>query len=846
MAGNIKECVLGVEGTGIIENMFGKEIVKMYDDFYNASDALLLDPAKRVAYASDTTVALMEGELQQAKRIKLQTVVANLQLDEYISKQADPMKALESIMTPNFKYAPKNLEMQQRAVLNQVMSPMSDFVLRFEKGIFTGTRLGTDKTRGLVPRQKELMNLITDVVEELYSPGITKNAEAAAFAKAYSESSEHARLLFNQSGGAIRKNAKWALPQVHHAGRILAATYEPWAKALKGFLDLDNMVDNITGIKLDDAGLNRVLKKVYDSITTEGRNQYDNLLDGVYSTGNSVAKRHQEHRVLIFKDGKSHLAYQKMFGEEDIFTLMVDHLHSMSKDIAEMQVLGPNSESTIKFLKARVVQIADQRVAAGEKASVVSKAKASAAYFEDMFRVYKGLGEPERPTYSKFMQNFRAILMAAKLGATPLIAAPTDLATSRRMAKFMGMEPSKAISNYIKALTNLSPGEQKKFATEMGIFNQSMLDTTGGLLARYMDQDTASPIFRFIADSSLRLNGLTKLTESGRMAAAFTMTSSYANNVAKSFDQLNPQMQRGLLRYEIDAVKWDKIRQAKLHSRSFGDQSSQFLRASDIAKIQGLAPGEARDLADTYLRLILSETETAIPSATIAERALLRGQTRSGSIPGEIVSSFAMFKNWPMSFYNKHIRRTLYEADTPMKKAAAFADLSLSMMLMGALGVQLMEIAKGRKPMEMDATTEAGRNFWWSAVTRSGGLGPIFDVAVGLGDYRQGLSGYISGPVIGSIDSISYALFGSAKDIYEGEPANAGTRIFKEVLRNTPYQSNWMINTVMRRVMFERIMLWSDPAYIKQLEKGIKRDAAEGKEYYWTPGQTTPSGSPFE
>jgi hypothetical protein len=84
------------------------------------------------------------------------------------------------------------------------------------------------------------------------------------------------------------------------------------------------------------------------------------------------------------------------------------------------------------------------------------------------------------------------------------------------------------------------------------------------------------------------------------MAAGFTMTSSYADNVAKSFDQLNPQMQRGLLRYEIDAVKWDKIRQAKLHSRSFGDQSVQFLRASDIAKIQGLAPGEARDLADTY------------------------------------------------------------------------------------------------------------------------------------------------------------------------------------------------------------------------------------------------------
>jgi len=171
------------------------------------------------------------------------------------------------------------------------------------------------------------------------------------------------------------------------------------------------------------------------------------------------------------------------------------------------------------------------------------------------------------------------------------------------------------------------------------------------------------------------------------------------------------------------------------------------------------------------------------------------------------------------------------------------------MTLGGALGVQLMEITKGRKPMDTDPTTEEGRRFWGNAFVRSGGAGPLFDVVMGLGDYRQGISGYVAGPVLGSLDSIGYALFGSAKDAIEGKEdagAKFKTRAMKEVIGHTPYQSNWMINLVMKRLLWEKILLWNDPAYIKEINRSMRRDYREGKEYWWKPSEDRPRENPFD
>ena len=62
------------------------------------------------------------------------------------------------------------------------------------------------------------------------------------------------------------------------------------------------------------------------------------------------------HRVFQFKDSKSWLEYQKKYGEGDVFNTVLDQVDRNAAKIAELKVLGPNSERTLEFLLAKVGQ----------------------------------------------------------------------------------------------------------------------------------------------------------------------------------------------------------------------------------------------------------------------------------------------------------------------------------------------------------------------------------------------------------------------------------------------------------------------------------------------------------
>jgi len=814
---DIRQCLIEAG----VDKKFEEDAIELFNEYYKAIENQIKDPASAIEDASYKTLVVLEGNILQNKRLKLQTMLAKIELEDYLQNSKDPYEALIDI-------ANKRLAYQEKAVMSQLIAPLNEFIVKFKKGALLGTRSNKD--------------FIPLVVKELYNPGVTKNAEAAALAKAYQEASEHSRLLYNQAGGAIPGDIKvWALPQHHHAGKIIAAGLDTWKKFVKPLLSRDEMVDRVTGLPLDDKQLDDVLNQVYKSITQEGRNKLDAITATTFGTGRSIAKRHQEQRVLRFQSGESWLAYHNKFSDSNSYDMMINHLRSMSKDIASLQILGGNPESTVQFLKLKIQQIADKDVQATGDTKSIIRAKKAAQLFDDMWQLHKGIPESVRPQFSKVMRNFNSLIMATRLGSTTLIAAPTDMMTVRKMAKYNGMSQMKAIRGYLNEIMRLAPGEREKLAAELGLLNEHMMDGTSSALARYLHEDNASPFFQFITDSSLRLNGLTHITVSGRRWSGMMLMSGWADVQSKSYADLSAQMKVALGRYDITEQDWNTIRKAKAFTKQFASRDVAYLRGEDIANIPNLKMGEARKLADKYTRMIFAEVEVGVPTVNLKERAKLSGTTRPGEIPGEITRSFAMFKSWPMAFYHNHLERAWKEAGESTlghKKLLAIADTVVYMTLMGALGVQLMEITKGRTPMEMNPLEdpEAARRFWGNALVRSGGFGPLFDVAMGFADYRQGLSGYVAGPVIGSLDTIGYALFGSAKDVVEGEPSKAGTRILSEVIRNLPYQSNWMINLMLRRMVWEKVLLWNDPAYAKKLEAGIRRDAREYKEYWWRPG----------
>tara|TARA_R110000787_G_scaffold87255_1_gene185938 strand:- start:95 stop:2887 length:2793 start_codon:yes stop_codon:yes gene_type:complete len=856
-----------------IKTVFAESVVRKYEEYVeDAAQRLSMPIADRAIYASEQVSNMIVGELEHANRVKLMNILTRVTLSDFLdniaAKGDNPYLALESLATPRsgfkgknpFSYETalitKNLYQQEQVIMRQIMAPANELINSFPKDPKTGTRFGTEKTRAVFTKQQEKFTLMQDFIREAHNPGSTANKQAADLAKTWLEATERARLLYNQAGGAIQRNNRWALPQPHNEGKMILAGRAVWKKALmgddtngyEGLLDRAAMLDNATGLQLSNARLNTELDKAYDKIVSDGMQQADAIAGAHPTSGTGLAKKHLEHRFLVFKDGDSWMSYQKQFGEADAFDIMINHIRSMSKDISSMQVFGPDAEGTVRFLRNKIENIGNEQAIATKNPAFKNKATAAGNKLDLMWNVHKGTPPPDNPNLSRYFRNYRSLLMATKLGFTSLIAFPTDMMTSRRMAKINGMSQWGAVTSYVREIFRISDLEERsKVAAELGIINDSMMDGTNSAMARFLVEENADPWFQFIADSSTRLTGLNHITEVGRRTNSMNIMNNYAKVQGLPFDELPPMMQKGLARYDIDANKWGLIRKAKTYETEWGGRKVNYLRSEDIRRIEGISATESQDLADTYFRMVLGETEVSVPTVTYNERALLQGWTPSGGPVGEVARSFAMFKSWPFAFFHNHVMRSVGEATTPMEKLSAFADITVFMMLGGAMGLQLYEIAHGRKLRDTDPTTKEGRDFWMSALSRSGGLGPIFDVVAGLGDYNQGLSGYVAGPVIGSLDDVGYALFGtsSRKDVTEGDLAGFGTRVGKTIIKHVPYQNNWMINQVFQRMVWEKVLLWNDPAYAKTLQSQQKRIEREGREYYWPPGQGMPEANPF-
>lgn len=842
---DLRLCIEEARAGKVLSDKEADEALDLFERFYNTTDTRLLIAEKdRVYHASEQVLNLKEAEVRHKQRIKLGTLMTKIELEDQLRGADDPYKMLESLASPRLNLAGNSVYLQEQALMNQILAPVNEFILAFRKGEALGTRFGTAKTRSVIKGQQEKLALMEDVVSELYKPKSTKNKFAQQLAEKWTEASENARLLYNRAGGAIRRNPDWHLPQPHHTGKIINAGKEQWKKFITDneLLNRDEMLDTFGSRALTDDELSKLLDDVYDSISTEGRNKVDLYVGQGFGTGKSIAKRHLEHRVLVFKDGASYLKYQRKFGEQDIFDVMINHIRSIAKDTASMQVFGPDSESTVRFLKAVIQDIADK---SDNPQKNIYKAKDSAKIFDTMWQIHKGIPESTKPKIASGLRNFRALLMATKLGFTPLLALPTDFITTTRMARMNGMSPWKAATAYLGRIMSFDAEKRASIAAEAGLINQAMIDGSGAALARYLHEDNASPFFQFLVDSALRINGLSHITSAGRQSAGMFIMRNFAENATKSFDQLPKRMQQGLMRYNIDANKWGVIRRAKLKELKFGGTPVEYLTPRNILEIDGIDPGEARTLSDQYMQLVLGETEVAVPTVTPRERAQLAGATQPGDIPGEIVRSFAMFKSWPFAFFHTHVMRGLAEATTPMEKLTALADVSLFMMLGGALGVQLQQIAKGQKPHDMNPLSKEGTLFWGNALLRSGGAGPLLDIAVGMKDFGGGLSGYVAGPVIGDIDRIGYTIFGNIDKAIDGRETNFGTRLMKNVIGHLPYQSNWMLSLVMQRLVWERALLWSDPKFAKEINRKVRKDYREGREYWWLPGTDAPTDSIF-
>ena len=814
---SLRDCINNAEAEGTITQQQANQVRTLFDELETEYQGKMAPGAAQSQAARDTFDALQKIATENKRRRGLQIqnwkqITANLNEYRDLRGNINYGKAAEALFDADQLSRYSSVVQREAAVERAATRKLYDVLATFRRNLIGQTR-----------NKAKLKNMVREVFNE-----DTGDASAREMAQAWREASEYLRKRFNAAGGQIASRVDWGMPQMHNTLAVRKATFNEWREFILPRLDPEKMVDEQTGLRMTPEKLELALRDVYETIRTDGMNK---VIPSATGQGKSLSKRRTDHRFLVFKNADSWLEYQGKFGNDNAFDTMFGHIKNMSKDIALMEILGPNPKATVNFLKQTIQKQAS--VAADE--AMENAARRSSAKLDTFYLAVTGANNA--PIDSRVMATFaglRQILQSAQLGAAA-ISALTDMNFQRMARGFVGLPQAKIVSDYLKLLMPIGAAERGKTAIRLGLIAEGWSSLASAQM-RYVGDISGPEITRRVADFVMRASFLSPFTQAGRWAFGMEFLGTLADNVGKTFDELDAPLRTTMERYNIGADKWDIMRSTELYDH----EGATFLRAEDIEARTDIDPTMARDLATRMMEMIEAETNFAVPSSSLRGRTALTGDTRPGTIAGEMTRSFAMYKNFGVTLVNTHLMRGVTQ-EGAKRKGRYMADLIISTTIMGALALQLKEMSKGRDPRPMDDNA-----FWLAAFFQGGGLGIFGDFIYSTENrFGGGLETTVAGPVVGFIDDLGKLTLGNLMEAAKGEDTNAARETIRFASRYTPGSSLWYSRLATERLIVDQLQLWADPkarSNMRRMETRYRREF--GQRYWWRPGRTEPARAP--
>lgn len=707
----------------------------------------------------------------------------------------------------------------------------------------------------------ENKKLITDLVHEIAGDD-TGNPVAKSAAKAWIDTVESLRERFNAAGGDIGKLEDWLFPQTHdrykitNAARRLAGgelkqagltikdtvthkKYNPnqnrdaWIDFVWDKLDRSKYLDDDLKPLSDDA-MRALLSDVFETIRTNGANK-ENVGKVTAGRGKSKANTRQEHRTLMFKDAQARLDYNEVFGSNpSVMGTMMEHIGSMSRDIALMEMLGPSPTNTYNTLK-RMAQIdTDQQTS--------STGKIKSADNSLLDAMWKNLSGSANVVESGFIasigQGARNLQVAGKLGSA-FISSFTDVATYFHTARVNRMPFARSAMLLVKSL-NPADKSDKRFAARAGIIG----DELNSAASRFVEGNIGNGITGKLADLTMRLSLLSQWTDAVRRAQSLNTMATFAEATKHNWANIDGWLRYRLEEFGVSEDVWKALQKCKpeeLNGSHFLTINSIKNAASKNGDIDGL---NVDKLVSTYLSFVMDDSFMASLQPDLMTRSITNWGKSRGTVAGEFVRSIFLFKSFPIAMFTRHLQRSKdlyrYKLQTDGKAAAVWSrvgymsSLVVSTTLVAYVANMFKDLINGsdvKDPTTLDAFKRA--------FTAGGGMGFIGDILVsGMDDYKYGHPALMNmaGPVL-STAMDAYTIFDKYKD-----NKDIGANVLRIVKENLPVVNLWYTKQLLNHAVFNQIQEMMNPGYHRRIEQKIRKNQGVG--YWWKPTDMLPYRMP--
>lgn len=717
-------------------------------------------------------------------------------------------RAAEALLVRS-EYAPyRNVEYLWKSIRGQAHATMAGVLQKHSRDLF-----------GRVRGKAEL----EDMVRELFAPGSTGNLSARELADAWRTASEALRQRYNAAGGHIGKLEDWGLPQSWDPDAVAEIGFDQWRTDMLASLDRAKMIDGATGAPFSDEALDAVLRDVFDTISTDGWAHRD---PGGQGGASSLANRRADHRFLSFRDADAWMAMQAKYGGgASPFDTMMAHIDAMSRDIALMERLGPNPTQTLKWLGDTIEKDANLKAAEGG-ADAKKRREAAFAARRKLQRLYDEISganrRPENRALALGFSTLRSWQVATKLGSA-VLSTTSDQATQLLARQMNGIPVARQITSQLKLL-NPAAIEDRALAMRMGLIAEEASQMAAST-ARMTGEELTGEWSRRLAEGTMRISGLAAVTQSGRWAFGMDFLAHITAERSKAFDNLDAPFRNAFERYGLSSADWDKIRATPL----------THARGADWIMPDAIGDQAVRD---RMMRMILTETDYAVPVPSIALNAAVNSVLPKGTLVGELGRTAFQFKSFAIGLTMMQMQRTM--AMTGWNRARYAAQLLIYTTVMGAAALQLKEIAKGRDPRPIYDSADPGATaaFWGASMLQGGGLGIYGDfLRSSQSRFGGGIGDVLAGPAFATADAALGLAVGQPLKAIQGEKTNPGAAAVKLLKSETPgVGSLWFTRLAFERLMLDEMATMVDPDYRDRFKRLDRYAAEQGQDYFWAPG----------
>lgn len=712
---------------------------------------------------------------------------------------------------------------QHRGNLATLQSIMSDLMAGLQSRAF-----GL-KQNPILPRH---------TVAALYGENVSDPAAKEA-AKAWDAAMTWWRDGMRAAGVPVGELADWRLPQHWDAGAVRSAGKEAfvsqmdawWRQGKLGLRDweADGVAYMVPG-KADERA-REIFARAYDNITTGG----DASLEPGAVRTTTMADRYGRRRAFEWISAEAWREFNNTFGVGDdaIGELMVRHVDKISRDLAVAQVLGPDPDRAAKVLTQMYRKEGGSRFWADK--------------LETIYEISSGhAGLPVSQRLALGAQAFRQFLSSVQLGGA-VLSAPSDFGFTKATASWHGLEMTRIMADY---LSRLGPGSRANRAQamrdglilEVGLrgLHDAARDVIGDVVARTgtgNKVDAAlnglSRITGRMSEVVMRAQGLSHHTQILRDAIGAQVQAHFGDLAHLPFAELPAIDQRTLTTYGINAKEWEAVR---------GSTRQGML---DPAKLAREGKAAERDAAVKMLGAIVAIQHAGVPEANAVTRALMMGKSQPGTIVGEMARSAWQYKGFPMAaFLMQYFRamESLRDGEGQWFRGQYLASLMISTTVLGALSLQLKNLAAGKDPEPM--TGEHAAKFWANAWAQ-GGAGGIFgdQMKAMFSAQRIGDAARLVTPTTGFVLDLENLMQGNLQDKIAGRDTHAGREAVRFANKYTP--DVFYTRLAMDRLVWDTLTRMVDPdaaGTFNRIEERARKEQAT--RFWWRPGHQEPSRAP--